>query len=39
MAELVAWINAPGELHPVLVSGVAQFQSWLILLDAFGTAS
>lgn len=26
MAELVAWINAPGELHPVLVSGVAQFQ-------------
>lgn len=26
MAELVAWINSPGELHPVLVSGVAQFQ-------------
>jgi Fic family protein len=26
MAELVAWTNAPGDLHPVLVSGVAQFQ-------------
>jgi len=26
MGELVAWINSPGELHPVLVSGVAQFQ-------------
>ncbi len=26
MAELVTWLNAPGEVHPVLVSGVAQFQ-------------
>ena len=26
MAELVAWLNAPGQVHPVLVSGVAQFQ-------------
>jgi len=26
MAELVAWVNARGDLHPVLVSGVAQFQ-------------
>lgn len=26
MTELVAWLNAPGEVHPVLVSGVAQFQ-------------
>ena len=26
MAEMVAWLNAPGQAHPVLVSGVAQFQ-------------
>ena len=26
MTEMVAWINRPGEAHPVLVSGVAQFQ-------------
>lgn len=26
MTELVGWVNAPGDLHPVLVSGVAQFQ-------------
>lgn len=26
MTELVAWINAPGDHHPVLVSGIAQFQ-------------
>jgi Fic family protein len=26
MADLVAWINRPGDVHPVLVSGVAQFQ-------------
>ncbi len=26
MAELVAWLNAPTEIHPVLVSGIAQFQ-------------
>lgn len=26
MTEMVAWLNAPGQVHPVLVSGVAQFQ-------------
>ncbi len=26
MKELVAWINRAGEIHPVLVSGAAQFQ-------------
>jgi len=26
MTEMVAWINTPGDVHPVLVSGVAQFQ-------------
>jgi Fic family protein len=26
MQELVAWLNDPGEIHPVLVSGIAQFQ-------------
>lgn len=26
MAEMVAWLNQPGQVHPVLVSGVAQFQ-------------
>ncbi|MBM4026907.1 MAG: Fic family protein [Planctomycetes bacterium] len=26
MAELVAWLNQPSEVHPVLVSGIAQFQ-------------
>jgi len=26
MRELVDWLNAPGEVHPVLASGVAQFQ-------------
>ena len=26
MADMVAWLNNPGEVHPVLVSGVAQFQ-------------
>jgi len=26
MQELVAWLNAPGGVHPVLASGVAQFQ-------------
>lgn len=26
MAEMVAWLNGPGQTHPVLVSGVAQFQ-------------
>jgi Fic family protein len=26
MAEMVTWLNQPGQVHPVLVSGVAQFQ-------------
>lgn len=26
MTELTAWLNAPGTVHPVLVSGIAQFQ-------------
>lgn len=26
MAEMVTWLNGPGQVHPVLVSGVAQFQ-------------
>jgi Fic family protein len=26
MAELVAWLNAPTEIHPVLTSGITQFQ-------------
>ncbi len=26
MQELVAWLNEPGDVHPVLVSGLAQFQ-------------
>jgi len=26
MGELVAWLNDPGEVHPVLASGLAQFQ-------------
>jgi len=26
MAEMVAWLNQPGQVHAVLVSGVAQFQ-------------
>jgi Fic family protein len=26
MAELVAWLNGEQEIHPVLVSGIAQFQ-------------
>jgi Fic family protein len=26
MMEMVAWLNAPGQVHPVLISGVAQFQ-------------
>jgi Fic family protein len=26
MAELVTWLNEPGAAHPVLVSGIAQFQ-------------
>ena len=26
MQEMVEWLNQPGEVHPVLVSGIAQFQ-------------
>ncbi len=26
MAELVAWLNRPSDTHPVIVSGIAQFQ-------------
>ena len=26
MAEMVAWLNEPGQVHPVLAGGVAQFQ-------------
>jgi Fic family protein len=26
MAEMVSWLSQPGDVHPVLVSGVAQFQ-------------
>ena len=26
MQELVQWLNEPGEVHPVLASGIAQFQ-------------
>jgi cell filamentation protein, protein adenylyltransferase len=26
MRDLVAWLNDPGDVHPVLVSGIAQFQ-------------
>jgi Fic family protein len=26
MADLVGWLNTPGETHPVLVAGIAQFQ-------------
>lgn len=26
MAELVTWLNAPTDIHPVLISGIAQFQ-------------
>jgi len=26
MRELIAWLNEPGDVHPVLASGVAQFQ-------------
>ncbi len=26
MSELIAWLNQPGPAHPVLVSGVAQFE-------------
>jgi Fic family protein len=26
LTELVAWLNAPSDVHPVLVGGIAQFQ-------------
>ncbi|MHC4716253.1 MAG: Fic family protein [Planctomycetota bacterium] len=41
MAEVVAWINAPGQVHPVLISGVAQYQFVYIhpFLDGNGRAS
>ena len=26
MRELVGWLNRPGDIHPVIVSGIAQFQ-------------
>jgi len=41
MAELVNWINDPAEVHPVLVSGIAQFQLVHIhpFLDGNGRAS
>ncbi len=41
MKALTAWINHPGEVHPVLVSGLAQFQFVHIhpFLDGNGRAS
>ena len=41
MQELVTWLNAPGDVHPVLTSGVGQFQLVHIhpFLDGNGRAS
>ena len=41
MAEMVAWLSDPGQLHAVLVSGVAQFQLVRIhpFLDGNGRTS
>jgi Fic family protein len=41
MQELVAWLNTPGDVHPVLASGVAQFQHVHIhpFLDGNGRTS
>jgi len=41
MADLVSWLNAPTDTHPVLISGVAQFQLVHIhpFLDGNGRAS
>jgi Fic family protein len=41
MRELVVWLNEPGDVHPVLASGVAQFQLVHIhpFLDGNGRAS
>lgn len=33
MRELVLWLNDPGEIHPVLVSGIAQY--WLVHIHPF----
>ncbi|MBI3375568.1 MAG: Fic family protein [Betaproteobacteria bacterium] len=41
MHELVVWLNEPGDVHPVLASGIAQFQLVHIhpFLDGNGRAS
>lgn len=41
MRDLVGWLNAPGEIHSVLTSGIAQFQLVHIhpFLDGNGRAS
>lgn len=41
MAELITWLNDPGEIHPVLVGGIGQFQLVHIhpFLDGNGRAS
>jgi Fic family protein len=41
MRELVIWLNDPGDVHPALVSGIAQFQLVHIhpFLDGNGRAS
>jgi Fic family protein len=41
MGELVAWLNNPGDVHPVLASGIAQFQLVHIhpFLDGNGRSS
>ena len=41
MRELVAWLNRPSDIHPVIISGIAQFQLVHIhpFLDGNGRAS
>lgn len=41
MQDLVSWLNEPGDAHPVLVSGIAQFQFVYIhpFLDGNGRTS
>jgi Fic family protein len=41
MQDLVSWLNAPGDVHPVLVSGIAQFELVRIhpFLDGNGRTS
>lgn len=41
MSEMVAWLNEPGDVHPVLMAGIAQFQLVHIhpFLDGNGRAS